>query len=163
MTIKRVGAFGMLGFVIAGCSVGSTAAEPAIEELAGVASVIDGDTIEIHGKRVRLSGYDTPERGARCGDVNVYQQAALALSDFIGSRTVTCDVSGEDRWDRAIAVCDVAGVDIGEFMVSTGWGRDWPRYSDGRYADEEARAREAGANVWSPTCPADLWGDRSYD
>ncbi|WP_182482258.1 thermonuclease family protein [Henriciella barbarensis] len=153
----------MLGFVIAGCSVGSTAAEPAIEELAGVASVIDGDTIEIHGKRVRLSGYDTPERGARCGDVNVYQQAALALSDFIGSRTVTCDVSGEDRWDRAIAVCDVAGVDIGEFMVSTGWGRDWPRYSDGRYADEEARAREAGANVWSPTCPADLWGDRSYD
>ena len=67
--------------------------------IAGVASVVDGDTIEIHGEKIRLSGYDTPERGARCGDVNVYKKAAMALSDFIGNRTVTCDVTDTDRWE----------------------------------------------------------------
>jgi len=51
----------------------------------GVASVIDGDTIEIHGTRIRLHGIDAPESRQvcmrptgeewRCG-----QQASLALS-----------------------------------------------------------------------------------
>ena len=59
--------------------------------IVGVASVIDGDTIEIHGQRVRLFGIDAPEssqlcvrptgEGWRCG-----QQASLALADRIGLR-----------------------------------------------------------------------------
>ena len=31
-------------------------------DLQGVASVIDGDTIEIHGARIRLNGIDAPEK-----------------------------------------------------------------------------------------------------
>jgi endonuclease YncB( thermonuclease family) len=35
---------------------------PALADtITGQASVIDGDTIEIHGKRIRLSGIDAPE------------------------------------------------------------------------------------------------------
>lgn len=154
-----------LGLSLVNCSVQPSAksAETQTETtIAGTASVIDGDTIEIHGRRIRLSGFDTPERGARCGDVNVYQRAALALSDFIGQRTVTCTPTGVDNYDRVVASCGVDGTDLGEHVVAQGWGRDWPRYSNGAYADEESDARENRRGIWGLECPADLWGERNY-
>ena len=33
-------------------------ATPALADMAGVASVIDGDTLEVHGQRIRLHGID---------------------------------------------------------------------------------------------------------
>lgn len=131
--------------------------------LAGTASVIDGDTIEIHGERVRLSGIDTPERGSRCGDINVYQKAAFALSDMIGSRTVSCEITDTDRYDRKVGHCQAAGQSLQSAMVREGWARDWPRYSGGAFAQDERTARSAGAGIWGLQCPEDLWGERSYE
>ena len=78
--------------------------------LMGVASVVDGDTIEIRGQRIRLFGIDAPESsqlcerptGARwrCG-----QQASFALADRIGRATVRCDPRDLDYYGRVVAVC----------------------------------------------------------
>ena len=154
-----------LAALLSACSAQSETDRPhtGTDTIAGVASVVDGDTIEIRGQRIRLSGYDTPERGARCGSVNVYQKAARALSDFMGKRTVTCTVTDTDRWNRLVATCSVGGIDLGDHMVQEGWGRDWPQYSQGRYAKEEADARAARAGIWNLECPDDLWGERTYD
>ena len=130
----------------------------------GRASVIDGDTLEIHGVRIRLDGVDAPERGKRCGDVNVYQRAAQALDSFVEGRTVLCAIAGApDRYGREIGQCSVAGASVSEFMVAQGWARDWPRYSGGAYADEEAQARATRRGIWALSCPAELWGNRNYN
>ncbi len=39
---------------------------PAFADVAGVASVVDGDTIEVHGQRIRLHGIDAPESRQLC-------------------------------------------------------------------------------------------------
>ena len=80
----------------------------AVADMTGQASVIDGDTLEIHGQRIRLHGIDAPESGQlcyiggkrwRCG-----QRAALALADKIGRRPVACAGRDRDRYGRVVAV-----------------------------------------------------------
>ena len=39
---------------------------PVLADIAGTASVIDGDTIEIHGQRIRFHGIDAPESAQTC-------------------------------------------------------------------------------------------------
>lgn len=125
----------------------------ALAALIGIASIIDGDTIEIHGQRVRFHGIDSPEsrqlcqrddKPWRCG-----QAAALALSDYVGKRTVTCDEMGRDRWKRVIARCYVDGVELNAWLVRQGWALDYPRYSKGEFADEQAEAEAAGRGIWA--------------
>jgi endonuclease YncB( thermonuclease family) len=36
------------------------------DDLAGQASIVDGDTLEIHGTRIRLWGIDAPESSQLC-------------------------------------------------------------------------------------------------
>jgi endonuclease YncB( thermonuclease family) len=61
----------------------------------GGASIIDGDTLEIHGTRIRLWGIDAPESSQLCrGDDSLQCQsgahAANDLDAFIAKRPVTC-------------------------------------------------------------------------
>lgn len=120
-------------------------------DLTGRASVIDGDTIEIHGQRIRLFGIDAPEsrqtceaagREYRCG-----QQAALALADHLGQRTVRCEQRDTDRYRRVVAICTVAGQDVGAWLVRQGWALAFRRYSTD-YVDEEATAKAARVGIW---------------
>ncbi len=80
-------------------------ASPALADMAGTASVIDGDTIEVRGQRIRLHGIDAPESRQLCRlDGKPWQcgkDSANALEDKITRRPVTCEDLGRDRYDRA--------------------------------------------------------------
>lgn len=153
---------------LAACKPEAVTPAPApASDLTGIASVIDGDTIEIHGERIRLNGFDAPERGRECTDasgaaVRVYQTTSLALDRFIAGRTVICTRAGKDNHGRVVATCSVGGTDLGSWMVENGHAWDWPKYSRGRYAPEEARARAGKRGLWGLTC-AGLLGDRKLD
>lgn len=88
----------------------------ALADIAGVASVIDGDTLEIHGTRIRLHGIDAPESAQQCRRADgtswaCGREAAFALADLIGRKTVRCDQRDTDRYGRAVAVCTVGDAD----------------------------------------------------
>ncbi|MFC0282545.1 thermonuclease family protein [Camelimonas abortus] len=122
------------------------------QDLAGQATIIDGDTLEIHGRRVRLHGIDAPESSQVCEDdskrdVPCGRQAAFFLADLIGRRTVTCTQTGTDRYQRIVARCRVGEQDIGETMVKAGHALAYRRYST-EYVAAENAARASGVGMW---------------
>lgn len=121
----------------------------------GRASVIDGDTIEIHGTRIRLSGVDAPESHQTCTDTQGQpwlcgQKAALALSDLIGEKTVRCIPASKDRYGRTLATCDLKGQDLGAWLVSNGWAVAYRHYSE-FYVPEEEAAKKDKLGIWNGT------------
>ena len=125
------------------------------QTITGVASVTDGNSLEIRGTRIRLHGIDAPESRQLCTRLSgqswrCSQQAALALSDRIGRRSVICVARDTDIYGRTISVCSQGGVDLNAWMVAEGWAVAYRRYSLD-YASAETDARRAGRNIWSGT------------
>lgn len=122
------------------------------ETLSGRASVIDGDTIEIHGQRIRLFGVDAPEMSQHCLTAEnkpwrCGQKAALALADHIHGKTVACEEQDWDRYGRMVAICSTDG-DLALWMVFNGWATAYRRYSE-IYIGAEDQARIAQIGLWA--------------
>ncbi len=123
--------------------------------ITGLASVVDGDTIEINGTRIRLYGIDAPEGGQLCAHANgalwkCGDESTLALIRQLGRSQVRCEAKGQDRYRRTIAICFKGGVDINQWMVAGGWAMAFRRYSLA-YVPAEDRAQKAKLGLWAGT------------
>ena len=120
-------------------------------DVSGRASVIDGDTIEVGGERIRLHGIDAPEREQLCraGGKNLRcgRQVSRALADRVDGRLVVCEEQDRDRYGRIVALCRADGQDLGAWLVSQGWALAYRRYSTA-YVSEEASAKAARRGLW---------------
>lgn len=120
----------------------------------GRASVIDGDTLDIHDQRIRLWGVDAPEGRQSCdaADGAVYrcgQLAANRLHQHLQDRTVSCFEEDIDRYGRMVARCEVGGEDVGAWLVRKGLAVRYARYAGRAYLAEEAAAKQESAGVWA--------------
>jgi endonuclease YncB( thermonuclease family) len=139
----------IFALALATLAVGTAAAQSPI---VGVVSVIDGDTLEIHGQRIRLHGIDAPESGQSCEkDGKQYrcgQRAALKLADKIGRATVRCEQRDIDRYKRIVAVCSLGNIDLNAWMVRQGWAIAYRQYLRD-YVDDESAAQAEKAGIWA--------------
>jgi endonuclease YncB( thermonuclease family) len=124
------------------------------DNLSGQVSVIDGDTLEIHGTRIRLWGIDAPESKQLCRDDESLQyrcgaKAANELDAFIARRPVDCSPISLDQYRRTVAVCSIDGAGLGEWLVRNGLALDWPTYSKRKYDDVQREAEHAGRGMWA--------------
>lgn len=146
-------------------AVGGTFVSSALAEgpVIGRAAVIDGDTIEIQGTRIRLQGIDAPESWQTCVDQanRNYQcgrTAAFALDAWLAqSRPTRCEPAGHDACRRMVATCYRADTaEVNRWLVESGYAVDWPKYSHGRYQEAQyaAMAGDRGSGTGISICPA---------
>ncbi len=126
---------------------------PTGAEFTGRARVVDGDSLEVAGRRVRLFGIDAPEGPQDCRDTRgrrypCGEDARRALIVAIGGRPVTCTPAGVS-YDRQVAVCTADGRDLGESMIRQGHALELRTHSHGRYAAAEREARQARRGLWA--------------
>ncbi|MGE0024452.1 MAG: thermonuclease family protein [Hyphomicrobium sp.] len=120
--------------------------------IAGRATVVDGDTLEIKGQRVRLEGIDAPEADQTCGGGwfgtwKCGRAASEQLRWLTGGRRVECEAAGYDKYGRVLGWCSADGRDINAEMVRSGYAWAFVKYST-RYEAVEAQARKAKAGIW---------------
>lgn len=97
------------------------------DSITGMASVLDGDTLELDGEHIRVLNIDAPELDQICiapsdnGFWNCGQEAARALQSFLSQYSVTCETRGTDYSGRWFGLCNVPGMSIASWMAAQGW------------------------------------------
>jgi endonuclease YncB( thermonuclease family) len=132
-------------------------------DVSGVASVVDGDTLDVGAVTVRLHGVDAPEAGQRCERADGKSwacglRAADRLASFADGRMVRCAVLDRDQYARLIGRCatpaaDGGVPDVGRQMVREGLAWAFTRFSDD-YVEDEADARARRVGIWQGAAEA---------
>ena len=126
---------------------------PQGEILSGPVRVIDADTLDVDGTRVRLFGIDAVEKNQMCQDRAgedwpCGRQATEKLAAALDGQNVRCLVQDTDRYGRAVSVCEAGGKDINYWVVRNGWAVAYTRYSRD-YEQAEAKAHAEGNGIFA--------------
>ena len=132
-------------------------------EINGTPKIIDGDTIHINNKKIRLEGIDAPEIKQQCkkpflkiSAIISYQfnknyscgiMARIKLVEKINNSKVKCIVTSKDRYKRFIATCYKDNINLNKWMVRNGYAVAYKRYSK-EYVRDEEYAKENKLGVW---------------
>ena len=138
--------------------------------LTGKPEILNGDTLKVSGKVVRLVGIVAPEQGQVCllasgkkYDCGII--ARTALMDLTAGVSVTCSIKAGVEPGLPFALCTAGGYDLSKGMTHAGWALAWPRTGT-VYEVREKYARVKRHGLWKGrfTAPWE-WqrGKRVYD
>lgn len=115
-------------------------------------AVVDGGTLRLGNRVVRLLGVDPPIRDTTCkagdgSDTDCGAASTNALAALVWEVPVVCVTRGQDGLGRPYGVCEAGGKDLNRAQVAAGWAR----------ADdalpvlkrEEAEARAGNRGLWA--------------
>jgi len=146
----------VLAFLLAILFVFALGAITKTGRIAGSAHVIDGDTLDVGGHRIRVFGIDAPEKAQKCNGANgtdwaCGKAATRELASLVTGKRIACAVKNPDQYDRLIALCRDGAMDIGAEMVRRGMAWAFIKYET-PYVSLEARPRAMGIGIWqAPT------------
>ncbi len=120
----------------------------------GRVRVSDGDSLVVGGHRVRLFGIDAHELDQTCTNEEGREIACgdwarhWARNMFQG-RYAQCDTMKFDRYERALATCEIDGEDVGEILLRAGVVAIYPRETLQDYIEYEKEAQLLARGIWA--------------
>jgi endonuclease YncB( thermonuclease family) len=121
--------------------------------IAGLPRIVDGDTVEISGTKIRLQGIDAPETDQLCLDEKGERWTCgiTARDELIrrfGDKPWICEINGQDKYGRTLGTCRADSEDVEGWMVRSGWAMAFVRYSR-TYEASGAAARASQSGLWA--------------
>ena len=131
-----------------------------IKEISGNAQIIDGDTIKINSKKIRLHGIDAPEFKQMCKkpyltiifftftkDYPCGKISTQKLQKKINNKVITCKILDIDRYKRLIGECYKRNLNLNSWLVSNGHAVAYRKYSK-KYVSYEINAKNEKLGIW---------------
>ena len=131
-----------------------------INKITGFAKVIDGDTIKINSKKIRLYGIDAPEKKQKCKKTYLTISFMSFTKDYmcgevsteklikkINKQKLNCNILDVDRYKRLIGECFKRNINLNSWMVSNGYAVAYRKYSK-KYVSDEINAKKNKLGIW---------------
>ena len=131
-----------------------------INKISGFAKIVDGDTIKINSKKIRLYGIDAPEKKQKCKktyltisfmsftkDYMCGEVSTQKLIKKINNQKLNCNIIDVDRYKRLIGECFKRNINLNSWMVSNGYAVAYRKYSK-KYVSDEINAKNNKLGIW---------------
>lgn len=131
-----------------------------LNKISGFAKVVDGDTIKINSKKIRLYGIDAPEKKQKCKktyltisfmsftkDYMCGEVSTQKLIKKINKQKLNCNILDVDRYKRLIGECFKRNINLNSWMVSNGYAVAYRKYSK-KYVSDEINAKKNKLGIW---------------
>lgn len=129
-------------------------------DVSGKIRVIDGDTFDVRGVRIRLHGIDAPEQGQTCttpegATWGCGAWVTEAVTKSFDGKATRCEAVDTDRYGRMVARCFVGGRDVARSLVQDGLAMAYRKYAMDYVRDErKAAALDVGLHASDMQSPA---------
>ena len=131
-----------------------------INKISGFAKVVDGDTIKINSKKIRVYGIDAPEKKQKCKKTYLTISFMSFTKDYmcgevstqnlikkINNQKLNCNIIDVDRYKRLIGECFKRNINLNSWMVSNGYAVAYRKYSK-KYVSDEINAKNNKLGIW---------------